>query len=307
MAASIDDQQGDAILRSQFFDATVKGFATAMYKFKQSLNISSTSSWKNFFYREDPDTLVAPGAESFRDISRGANFPQASVEWQRIQKNIQKYGAEEFIYWEDIISNDVPIQERSLFRIAEAVTAAVDAQIWIDLGGAQYSSASAITSTAGIQAFNIGRDTTTPANFKPWNLSASAAIIDDLFRARQLIAEKNYDTANLEVWVSPRDLRSMMTWITDKGNQFSQFANDIAENGRVGKIAGIQVVVSNQVSASNALVVVPKICATWKELEPLQTTTIVDQYKGVKIRAVELGIVELTDPAACVLITGTQI
>ena len=299
---STDLQQGDAEMRSQFFDKTVKGFADAQYKFKQSLNISPTSAWKNFFYREDPDALSAPGQESFRGIPRGANFPQAAVEWQRISKSIEKYGAEDFIYWEDIISDDVPVQERTLFRIAEATAKAVDDRIWIDLEGARTIGDG---TTLSVQTFAVGRNNST-GEWGGTNSVASAAIIDDLLRAKQLIAEKNYPVENLEVWVSPRDYRSIMTHITNKGAQFPNMSNDVAMNGRAGKLAGIQIVISNSVTASNALVVVPKICATWKELKPLQTETIVDAFKGVKIRSVEMGVVQLTDPQAVVLIRGTQ-
>src|SRR3990167_3622756 len=63
---------------------------------------------------------------------------------------------------------------------------------------------------------------------------------------------------------------------------------------------------SQSVSASFALVVVPKTCATYKEFESLKSTTINDPYKSVTIRVVEEGAIELTDPLAIVLIRGTQ-
>jgi len=53
-------------------------------------------------------------------------------------------------------------------------------------------------------------------------------------------------------------------------------------------------------------VVVPQICATWKEAVPLTSTVIADPYKGVTIRAVEIGVTQVTDPKAIVLIKNTQ-
>ena len=69
--------------------------------------------------------------------------------------------------------------------------------------------------------------------------------------------------------------------------------------------SGSAPVVSNSVTASNALVAVPKICGTWKAAVPLQTNTTIDPFKSVRIRAVEMGVTQLTDPKAICLIKNT--
>ena len=97
-----------------------------------------------------------------------------------------------------------------------------------------------------------------------------------------------------------------MNYLADKGAQWSPIATDIAKNGQIGKVSGITIVSSNSVTASHALVVKPKICATWKELVSLRSTTVDDPYKSLKIRVVEEGVLELTDPLAVVLINNTQ-
>ena len=97
-----------------------------------------------------------------------------------------------------------------------------------------------------------------------------------------------------------------MKYLTDKGAQFPLISNVTAEGGKTLSLAGINIVVSNSVTAANAIVLIPQRSATWKALVPLQTTTIEDQYIGVKVRAVELGTVQLTDPQSVVVITGTQ-
>lgn len=288
---AIDQQTGTGNIRTNVYDAAVKGFAKAMYKFKQAVTISPTSAWNNFFYRENPTALSAQFGNSIKGIPRGAAFPQAVVEWERVQTVIEKYGLEDSISWEDILSNDVDVRDRTLFRIAEGVTKAVDDEIWLQLKDA-------VGGGANIQSFSLS------ANYQ-WNLS-SAAIIDDLLRCKQLIAEQNYDTSNLMAFVSPKDYRSIMNYLAGKGAQFPNIGNQVASNGNMGSIVGIQLIVSNSVTASQALVVVPKICATWKELVPLQTTTIEEPYKHLTVRSVEMGVTQLTDPKAVVLIQGTQ-
>ena len=98
----------------------------------------------------------------------------------------------------------------------------------------------------------------------------------------------------------------MMNYFADKGTQWTSISTDIAKNGKLGKAAGVTLVESNSVTASYALVVKPKTCATWKSLVPLKSTTVNDPFKSVTIRVVEEGVVGLTDPLAVVLIKGTQ-
>jgi len=287
---AFDQEIGTADIREQEYDGKVKGFATAMYKFKQALTISKTSAWTNFFYRETPTALTAKGTRSVKGIPRGADFPQASVVFERVAATIEKYGLEDYIYWEDILSNDVDVKNRTLFRIAEAVVKSVDDENWDVLTESQSPSA--------IQSFTIG-------NTYYWD-GASAAIFDDLGRAKKLIKEKNYTVKSLLCFISPKDEQSITNYIYEKGAQAPKMGEAAALNGGIGRVNGVDFVVSNSVTASYALVVVPKVCATWKELVPLQTVTEEEKLKGVKIRAAELGVTQLTDPSACVLIMNTQ-
>lgn len=291
-----DQEVGASVIRTQFYDKVLKGFANRVYKFKQAVTISPTSAWKNFFYREETTVLAGGTGNNTKGIPRGADFPQAIVSWERIQSVIQKYGLEQNIHWEDILTDDIDVRDRALFKIAEGVTKAVDDDIWDTLTENR--------AAASISSFAIGKISTGQSSGS-WD-EASAAIIDDLMQCKQIIAEKNYDVSNLMCFLSPRDHRSVVKYLTDKGAQFPTISADTANNGIVGNLAGITLVVSNSVTASYSLIVVPKRVGTWKELVPLQTTTKEDPYKSVLVRAVELGVTQLTDPKAAVLIVGTQ-
>jgi hypothetical protein len=284
-------QVGESELRKEYVDGMVKGFAEAQYKFKQAVTISSTNAWLNTFYQETPTVLTAATGNAVKGIPRGAAFPQASVEWTKQESWVNKYGAEDNIFWEDILTDDVDVQARTIFRITEMVVKAVDDEIWSVLAnGGSFATL--------INGFRIDQD-------KYWN-GLSGAVIDNLMYAKQLIAEDNYDTSDLMAFISPRDHRSIVSWLSGKGAQFPSVGEDMARNGRVGSLAGIRLVVSNSVTTSQALVVKPKICATWKEAVPLQSELVTDPYKSVKVRVVELGTTQLTDPSAVCLITGTQ-
>lgn len=289
-----DTEVGQGNIRATYYDKAVKGLAAPVYKFKQACNISTTGAWTNYFYREDPAVLAGLTGNTTKGIPRGAEFPQAAVAWERVSSVIQKYGLEQNIPYEDLISNEIDVKERTLIKIAEGVAKAVDDEIWSVLSEGQ--------NAINIQSFAIA------ANYQ-WNAGAdsSFAIIDDLLRAKQKIAEQNYPTDNLMCFVNPADYRSIMNYLASKGAQFPALGNEVAANGNMGTVAGIKIIVSNSVTADYALVCVPKRCATWKELVPLQTTTKEDPYKSLTIRAVEMGVTQLTDPLAVCLIVNTRL
>jgi hypothetical protein len=283
------EQIGQLSLRAEVIDKTIKGFATQQYKFKPALTVSSTNGWTNTFYRETPSVLTEPLGNAVKGIPRGANFPQASVSWTKISKDVEKYGIEDSIFWEDVLTDNIDVQARTMFRIAERVTKGVDDEIYnvLSEGGTPVNIGSVIIG-AGSQ----------------WN-GANAGIIDDLMYAKEIIGLQNYDTTNLTAFLSLKDHRSIVNYLAGKGAQFPTIGENMATNGNVGKLVGMNLVVSNSVPANQALVVVPNICATWREAYPLSTETIIDPMKSVKIRACEIGVTQLTDPRAVVLISGT--
>lgn len=284
------DTHEEADVRGVMYDKVVKGIANATYKFKPIVNVDSTSAWTNYFYRGSNTVLTGQAGNAVKGIPRGADFPQASTSWELTSSVIQKYGMEDNITHEDLISNNIDVRDRTLMKIAEAIASQVDSDIWDGLTESRVPT--------NIQSFAI-------ADTLSWS-EASCAVIDDLLHAKQLIATANYPTDNLVCLVSPLDYRYMMRYLSDNGNQFPTIGSEVAGNGKRGTIAGIQIIESNNVTASYALVCVPKRCATWKELVPLSTTTKEDPYKSLTIRAVEYGVLQLTDPNACCLIKNTQ-
>lgn len=293
-------EAGNADLRAKFFDKTIKNLAPRMYKFMQALSEDSTSAWKNYFWREESTVLTAGGAHpTIRGLAPGAQFAQARQRMEQITSVIEKYGLEQQIVWEDILTNDVDIQERALFKLAEGVTKAVDDQIYSVLSDNDVSTSILVYNIGGLAGMPAGQG-------GGWNQSSSA-FIDDLFAGTQLIAENNIDTSDLILFLNPRDMRSAKRYIVDKGAQFQSFGDEVARNGRMGKVAGVTLVESNSVPVSRALLVKPKTCGTWKNLVPLQTTTIEDKFRNVTIRVVQEGVCQLYQPKAVVLFKGTNI
>lgn len=286
-------EQGSRGLDAETIDAMVKQIAARSYKFKQAVSIVPTSSLDNTFFREDPAILTGQPNANIKGVPLGAAFPSMHPKWERATVRNIKFAAEDNIAWETIKGSAIDIQARTIIKLTEAVVKAVDDYIWDILTDGASGAASALL----IQSYAISGN-------KWWN-GASAAIIKDLMSAKRLIGEAYYDTSDLLCFISPRDHQSIVTFLHDKGAQYNSLGEDMAVNGRVARVAGLTLVESQSVDSSFALVLKPKVCATFKEFESLKSTTITDPYKSLTIRVVEEGAVELTDPKAICVITGT--
>ncbi|MCK9371353.1 hypothetical protein M0R04_15675 [Candidatus Dojkabacteria bacterium] len=285
------DTTGQANLRAETITATVNGFALQEYKFKQACAVNRSNSWKESYYQEGATELTGGTGSAIKGVPRLAAFPYGEPNWTKTSAYLEKYGMEGVISWEDQMYNEVDVIARTLLRISRAVTKAVDDQIF-----------SALTTATGVQTFTI---TAT----KAWSnlISASGAnVIDDLMRAKQMIKNYNYNSDNAYIFVNQRDHRSIVRWLAEKGAQFPSISANVTSNGNAGSLAGLNIVVSNSVTASGALVIVKGEAATWKEAVPLTVKTIEDPGIKTTIRAWEIGVTQVTNPYAIVWIKGTD-
>ncbi len=244
-----DQQTGTADLRKEVIDKVIRDIAKPSYKFKQAVRIVKTNAWKQTFFRANTDVLTGKSGASVEGIPRGAAFPRATPSTEEVNSYIVKYGLEDFITFEDIQSSEIDQVKQIIFKLTQATVSAVDGRIWNTLTENQ--------TPTNIQSITI-------TNTQQWDV-ASAAIIDDLMYAKQLIGEANYDTSNLMAFISEKDHRSIVNYLAEKGAQFPKIGESVANNGHAGRLAGVNLVVSNNVTASYALVVVPKVVGAWRE------------------------------------------
>jgi len=287
MAPDVVEEQD---LRAENFEAIVKGFALQEFKMKQVVMVQTSSAWIETYYRETSTELTGGLGSSVRGIPRLANFPYGEVSWTKVQGYIEKYGMEGVISWEDAMLDNIDVISRTLLRISRAVANAVDAQIYAVLEAAAGNS---VAITAG-QEWNSA----TVANRDP---------IQNLLDAKRELYIDNFDPDGHETFLllSPTDYANLIG--NSKVLQNPTFkAADIVSNGRVARILGLQIIVSNVVTADKALMAIGKECGTWKQAAALTVFTTPD--KGVKytIRAFEMGVAQATTPNALVTITNTQ-
>ena len=286
------DTVGMADIRGLNIEKTVTGFALQEYVFKQLCVETTSSSWQNRYFKETAADLTNAGSP-VEGVPRLANFPHAEVSWTQVNSYMKKFGVESVISWEDAQSNDIDVIARTLLRIARAVTKSVDAEIWDVLTeNRSVSTINSVTISAGNEW-----DSATIPNRDP---------IQDILNAKKAIAEDNYNPDNNGyLLLSPKDFANLLGNANIR-NAGQFYTDDVTRNGKVGFLLGLKVLVSNNVTADYAAVVIGKEAATYRTLEPLTVKTIEDMGVGYTIRAWEIGVTELKNPEAVCLIINTQ-
>jgi hypothetical protein len=94
-------------------------------------------------------------------------------------------------------------------------------------------------------------------------------------------------------------------WDKVSGAQAKEIMGLALETGTVGHLLGLRVLVSNNVTADYAAVVIGKEACTWKNASPLKTKIIEDFGIGYTIRSWEVGVAQLKNPKAVCLIINT--
>jgi len=278
------DMQGENI------SSAVKGFALKKFKLVQVLNVESSNKWTETYYRETAAELSVAGETwNIQGVARGAAFPHVDPSWTKVQGTHVKFAAEASVFIEDKLTDAIPVQKRSIMRVARAVANSKDAYIYTTLSGASGISTGAAAATW---------DSATIADRDP---------VYDILVGIQTLDESNYDALeNGFLLLSPKDHTNLIRNSKVINNPTFKTA-DVVSNGRVGQIAGLTIIKTTSVTADQAMIIVGKQAATWKSAVPMRSN--VEEVFGVKdiLSTYEIGHVQVTDPAAIYVITNTQL
>lgn len=294
------DTVGMADLRAENVSAVVTGFALQSYVMKQLCMIQKSNSWKETYQRETAADLTGGAGSAVEGVPRLANFPYGEVSWTEASSYLKKHGMEGIISWEDAVTNEIDVIARTLLRVGRAVAKSVDTEIWetiVDKVTSVPGDGSAGINTKAITA-GYEWDSATIANRDP---------IQNILDAIKEIQVDNYNPldGNGYLVLSPKDYANLLGNANVR-NAGQFYTDDVTKNGRVGKILGLNVIVSNSVTTDYAAVVVAKEAATWKEAKPLTVVTLEEPGIKYTIRAWEVGACQLKNPNAVCLISNTQ-
>jgi len=283
------DKVGDIDIRGENINKVVKVWAQKKFKLKPLLMNVSSNKWKETYYKEDPTILTASGTRNVNQVGRFSEFPTVERSWTEVSAVHFKYGAEGRISYEDILTNAINVQARTLNGIVESIVNAIDTRI--------YAALTAETSTSG-----------TVAAVAEWDDSAASTRdpIQDILRGIQAIDENNYDALDGGMLLlNPHDHASLM--MNSKViNNPSYKTGDVVSNGRVGQICGLTIVKTTSVTDDEAMIIINQKSGTWMSVVGMTTAIIKDDGKKTTIRSWEIGQIQITDPKAIYTITGTE-
>ena len=284
------DTIGQIDIRGKNFEKAVKGFANKLYKLSQILLNESSSSDSENYYRETSTPLAAGGNRNVNDVARGALPPELHPSWTLVTTYHKKFMGQALIFYEDSLTNAINTQARAAFRVAEAITNAKDLYIYTQL--------TAAGSTSGVVSAADDWNSVTVANRDP---------IGDILIGIGAMDTNNYDVKqNGYLLVRPTDYASLLRNSKVINNPSFKTA-DVVSNGRVGQICSLTIIESTNVSADEAMIVMGNRAATWKGVVGLQSAVIVDQGVSIKVRAWEMGHIQITDPMALYTITNISV
>jgi hypothetical protein len=273
------DEIGMIDIRGQNFERAVKGFANKLYKLSQILLNESSSDNAENYYRETSTPLTAGGNRAVNDVARGALPPELHPTWTLVTTFHRKFMGQALIFYEDSLTNAINTQARSAFRVAEAIVNAKDLYIYTQL--------TAEGSTSGVTNAADDWNSATVANRDP---------IGDILIGEGAMMANNYDVLqNGFLLVTPTDYASLLRNSKVINNPSFKTA-DVVSNGVVGQICGLKIIVSTNVSADEAMIVYGQRAATWKGVVGLMSAVIIDQGVSIKVRAWEMGHIQITDP-----------
>src|SRR3990167_1189636 len=274
------ESTGAEALRKENVDAVIKGIALGKTVLSQIMTIERSSSWMESYYRESSVDLVG-----VTNIPRLADFPESSPIFEKQSAWMSKAGLQSTVAWEDAISNNIPVIARTQFRIGHNIAQMRDAAIWSAIRSAVNNS---VAITAGLEW-----DTATRADRHPQDaiLAAAEAIEQDNYTADTLVVnpyEKRYLLGNDDIMdaFSPSD--------------------NVMKNGLIGRIEGLNILVSTVVPQDSALVVASRAIGTYRILEDMKTVVKVEEGIKHTIRGWEIGVAFCTDPNAGCIITNTK-
>lgn len=284
------DTIGQQDILSLDIEKTVKGFALTEYVFKSAVTVTSTQADNIRWYQETAADLTATSPMRVANHAFGASATNLEPSWTRNTSYIQEFMAEGTLAEMDVLSTDINPLARTLLRLTRAVVKQVDAHIWDVM-------------TENRSVVNINSITSNAA----WDAGAGQDPIEDILDAMKSIEENDYDINGLEVWLSPKDKKTLLTWlISTKGGSIPRFASEKVETGVLMELLGARVRVSNNVTADYAVVANPKKAVTF--YQHTDTTSRIMENAGINrvVRVWERGLAVLTDPKAVSLISNTQ-
>lgn len=285
------DASGQQDIAGLDIQKTALGFSDEGFIFKKFCNLVSTSARLIRWYQKSTGTLAVTAPSNLDNVDDGALPSVLEQSWTRKSDNVRKYFiSSPILSMEDIKDTDIDILATNVRDLVRAIEKQVDSRIYNIMTESQ-----------------TPVDINTTASTAAWDAASGVNIIKDILVGKRKIRENAYNPEGAVLLLSAKDHESLMVYLIDtKGSSIPAFASQKIGSGVVMELLGLQVVVSENVVADSAAIVVSQRACTFKQFVGLTTAVIDHPGIGKEIRIWEEGEALLTDPKAVHLTTNTQ-
>jgi len=277
-------------LQSENIDTAVKAVVKIEEKWKALCAVDSSSSYSESYFREtNDDSTDGLTGSPIAGVPEYAPFPYFDVTETKFSSIIEKYAGEMIISLEAAQYATVPMLQRKIYRLARKLIyqqdVAIEAGVAADFGNT-------VAITVGSEW-----DSETIANRNP---------VKDILDAVQTLRVDGIDalSGNGYIVVNGNDYTNIIS--NSKVLNHPTYESGVMQNGQVGKLLGLTIVISEATTVDTAYVLVARQGMVWKSAQGLTTKTIVDEGKSTTIRAWERGVFQLQAPNEICKLTNTR-
>ncbi len=281
---------GQALIRDiDITKGAIAEFEEALI-FRSLISSRPTKSREIKFWQKTSGYLTLTAPAKLSNIAPGARPFVAETSWTPQTKYSIKYMLDSpMINLEDESDSEVQVFRDNAKDVVESIANDNDNDVWNVMSENQ--------SVVNINA--VAANAT-------WAAASGQDPFEDIMQAKMEIRQQTKRSIrNGILLVNAQGEKDLLVWlVSTKGSSVPNFASEKVGTGTIEKFAGLQVVVSENVTATFAMVGDFKQSTEYREFKPLQTWIITEEGIGRKIRVSTNGVAILRKPKYNTLITG---
>ena len=281
---------GQALIRDiDITKGAIADFEEALI-FKSQISSKPTKSREVKYWVKTSGYLTLTSPAKLSNIAPGARPFVAETSWTPTTKYTIKYMLDSpMINMEDESDSEVQVFRDNAKDVVESIANDQDGDI-----------------------FNVVTENVTPVNINTvaanatWDAASGQDPFEDIMQAKMEIRQQTKRSIrNGQLWLNAQGEKDLLVWlVSTKGSSIPNFSSEKVGTGTLAGIAGLNVVVSENVIATYAVVGDFKQAAEYRQFKPLQTWIITEEGIGRKIRVSMNGVAILKKPKYVTLITG---
>lgn len=281
---------GQALIRDiDITKGAIAEFEEALI-FKNLISNRPTKAREIKFWQKTTGYLTLTTPAKLSNIAPGARPFVAETSWTPVTKFSIKYMLDSpMINMEDESDSEIQVFRDNAKDVVQAIANDQDSDIF-----------DVFTENQSVVNINAVAANAT------WAAASGQDPFEDIMQAKMEIRQQTKRSIrNGILLVNAQGEKDLLVWlVSTKGSSIPNFASEKVGTGTLAGIAGLQVVVSENVTSTFAVVGDFKQAAEYRTFKPLQTWIITEHGIGRKIRVSTNGVAILIKPKFVTLITG---